>query len=252
MVCCVRMVTFCKTFWSKRVLQLWMHSLVLPCLSCKFNDSKWQDPSMSPRLLFHWHLDSFDIKWHLSGTAGTESLESFGSFGCACGGSFVLGSKKRQDFKTWRCMEHGIWMHLGSDFDCAPNIFPVPHAPQALVVGWSLGRKAAEQRGQFLPSQCSNTTQQRWAVRVMWIRISRLSWSSARLCKLSRQEKILARKWNREIIETQSTSSKFEKSHATSLQHFEVSCQQATIYRGFLLLSLPTPLSSNKSRYDMA
>ena len=142
MVCCVRMATSCKTFWSKRVLQRWMHSLVLPCLSCKCWTRNMNDSNGKI------HLRVSRLPWH-QGTAGTESLESFGSFGCARGGSFVLGSG---NVKTT------VWsMALGFGFLIALQLFSRTQPLQALVVGWSFRRKAAEQRGQFLSSQCSNT-----------------------------------------------------------------------------------------------
>ena len=65
--------------------------------------------------------------------------------------------RKRQDNGM-----HGAWsMAFGFGFWMRSKYFPGPHALQALVVGWSLGRKAAEQRGQFLPSQCSNTNSEK-------------------------------------------------------------------------------------------
>ena len=66
------------------------------------------------------------LLWH-QGTAGTESLESFGSFGCARGGSFVLGSG---NVKTT------VWsMALGFGFLIALQLFSRTQPLQALVVG---------------------------------------------------------------------------------------------------------------------
>lgn len=109
------MVTFCKTFWSKRVLQLWMHSLVLRCLSCKWtrniNLTQMANGKILPCLLVSMtpcSLSSIDILTS-SGTAGTESLESgsFGSFGCACSGSFVACLRKKSRLQDMEM--HGAW-----------------------------------------------------------------------------------------------------------------------------------------------
>lgn len=187
--------------------------------------------------------------WHLQVLQALRALNPLGPLAVPVAAPLCLGPEKRQDFKMWRCMEHGGRMEHGIlafwvRILIALQIFSrSPMLHRRLLLGDRLEERLLNREASFYPLNAPTPTQQsRWAVRVMWIRISRLSWSSARSCKLSRQEKCLARKWNREIIETQSTSSKFEKSHATSLQPF-----WSVLSASHHLLGLSPTFTSNTS-----
>ena len=172
MVCCVRMATSCKTFWSKRVLQRWMHSLVLPCLSCKCWTKK---KTAMARSISVSH--SFGIKV----LQALRALNPLGPLAVPVAAPLCLAQEtSRQRYGAW---------HLGSDSWLRSNYFPEPNLYRRLLLGHRLEERLLNREASFCPLNAPPTQQSRLMLNQMWIRISRLSWWSARSCKLSRQRK---------------------------------------------------------------